>query len=273
MTMTEEIEIRDTRNGQWSWVNNAVIADPHLTPAEKLVYAALATFSGCPEIRPSVPILAERCSLSIRTVQMAFNRLEDVSYARVERLSGGGPSVYYLLKATKGCHLCQSPRRICTPAKSAPVQKTEGDPRKKQQKTPAEFAPKEDNELDKNNISSPSAPPSSQDGHFKLESPSELAAAVKRVWGYYLERLGKNPKILTLSTLRKQKGLARLKEALGKTSGNLPKAEQLMQIAVDAIAASPWHCGENPSGKKYQSWEKHLFHSAEKFETWLEQAQ
>ena len=68
--MTGEIEIRDRRNGQWAWVNNSVIADPHLTPAAKVVYAALASFAGYQEIKPSVPDLAGRCSLGIVSIPL-----------------------------------------------------------------------------------------------------------------------------------------------------------------------------------------------------------
>ena len=275
MTMTEEIEIRDRRNGQWAWVNNSVIADPHLTPAEKVTYMALATFAGYQEIKPSVPDLATRCSVSIRTVRMAIKRLEEVGYLQVDRRNDYSPSKYSLLKAVNGCNSCHTPGSNCTPVKSAPLQKTTGDPGKKQHKTPAESAPTIDKEIDSKYISSPSAPPSIQKSNFKLQppSPSDLAAAVKRVWDYHLERLGNNGKIRTFTTLRKQKGLDRLKEALKKTGGDLSKAEELMRIAVDAIAVSPWHCGENPSGKKYQSWENHMFRTAEQFETRLEQAQ
>ena len=126
--MTEEIKIRDRRNGQWFWINNAVIADPHLTPAEKVVYAALATFGGYEEIKTSVPTLRKRCDLSIRKIRTAIKRLEDVGYLQIERRNDYSPSRYTLLKAANGCNSCRTPGRICTPAKSAPLQKTAQNP-------------------------------------------------------------------------------------------------------------------------------------------------
>jgi hypothetical protein len=101
--------------------------------------------------------------------------------------------------------------------------------------------------------------------------PDESLLSVKRVWDYYIEALGKNPKLLSFTALRKQKGLARLRECLVKTGDDLPRAEGLMRVAVDALAASSFHCGENDKKQKYDSWEKNLFKSSEQLENWLEQ--
>jgi hypothetical protein len=100
--------------------------------------------------------------------------------------------------------------------------------------------------------------------------PDEKLLAVQRVWDYYIEKFGKNPKLLTFTTVRKQKGMARLGECLVKTAGNLANAEGLMRCAVDALAVSPWHIGENPGRKKYLSWEDNLFPDIEQLEKWLE---
>ncbi len=106
---------------------------------------------------------------------------------------------------------------------------------------------------------------------FSEEKNQELAA-VKRIWDYYILRLDKNPKLLTLTPLRKQKGFARLKECLCKTGGNLEKAEELLKLAVDALSESAFHRGENEQKKRYDCWEKNLFTSVEKLEWWLEKA-
>jgi hypothetical protein len=100
--------------------------------------------------------------------------------------------------------------------------------------------------------------------------PDESLLSVKRVWDYYIERLGKNPKLLSFTALRKQKGLARLGECLAKTEGQLERAEGLMRVAVDALAASSFHCGENDKKQKYDSWEANLFKNQEQLEKWLE---
>jgi hypothetical protein len=85
------------------------------------------------------------------------------------------------------------------------------------------------------------------------------------VWDYYVQKLDKNPKLLKLTPKRIKKGAARLKECLEKTDGDLAKAEALMKIAIDNLAASDYH-RENG----YDSWEENLFPSGEKLEWWLD---
>jgi hypothetical protein len=104
------------------------------------------------------------------------------------------------------------------------------------------------------------------------ERKREVHAAVRRVWDYYVMKLSKNPKLLSLTEKREQKGLARFQEALAKTGEDLSKAEELMRMAVDALASSPFHTGDNDRHKHYDSWEKNLFSSQERFEVWLEEA-
>lgn len=104
-----------------------------------------------------------------------------------------------------------------------------------------------------------------------LPNPSNLDQSVRRVWAYYLEKLGKNHKLLTLTHLRLKKGMARLRECVAKAGGDLGKAEELLKAAVDALAASDFHRGDNDRKMHYDSWEKHLFPSQEKLEWWLEQ--
>jgi hypothetical protein len=118
---------------------------------------------------------------------------------------------------------------------------------------------------------SPAAP---QDGAlFSTHQPQEgQIAAVERVWAYYLTTFQKNPKVLTFTALRKQKGLARLRECMAKTTGDMERAEALMRLAIDTLAASPFHRGENDRKRKYDSWEANLFKSQEQLEGWLERA-
>jgi len=108
--------------------------------------------------------------------------------------------------------------------------------------------------------------PSSGNGKGKIK------ATILCLWNYYIAKLGKNPKLLTLTALREQKARSRLEECLRKTGGDLGKAEQLMQMAIDAVAASDFHRGANESKKHYDSWERNLFPSQEKLEWWLERA-
>lgn len=88
---------------------------------------------------------------------------------------------------------------------------------------------------------------------------------VERLWDYYLQKLNKNPRLLKLTPKRRQKGRARLTECLAKAEGNLAKAEALMMVAIDNLAASTYHC-ENG----YDSWDENLFKTGEKLDWWLE---
>src|SRR3972149_4293493 len=126
------MEIRDTRNGDWHWVNNAVTADKHLTPAEKVVYYALCTFAGYKEMHPSYELLAERSAISERSCKSAVKKLIEVGYLEVEKGGGKGhANVYKLLKTIKGC-------KFCTVSKGA---KNDSKGCKKQHAKGAEFAP------------------------------------------------------------------------------------------------------------------------------------
>lgn len=101
------MEIRDTRNGDWHWVNNAVTACKHITHAEKCVYSALATFGGCKEIHPKFETIAKRANVTERYCKDAVRKLEKVGYLSIKTGGGrGNANVYSLLKMPKGCKLC-----------------------------------------------------------------------------------------------------------------------------------------------------------------------
>ena len=105
--------------------------------------------------------------------------------------------------------------------------------------------------------------------------PEELAArdVVKEVFDYYIAEIGKNPSLYTLTPERRQKGAARLNEALDKVvpKGDMDKAIFLMKCAIDAMRDSDFHQGKNDRKRKYLDWDL-LFRSADKFEKWLEEA-
>lgn len=101
------MEIRDTRNGDWHWVYNALLADPHLTIADKLVYSSISTFGGHQVIHPTLSQIGERCNTSERQVRYSLKRLKEVGYISIKESTGrGNANVYYLLKMAKGCKLC-----------------------------------------------------------------------------------------------------------------------------------------------------------------------
>ena len=101
------MEIRDTRNGSWYWVNTAVNACPHITNADKVVYGALCTFAGCAEIHPSYPEIAKRSALCERVCIRSVQKLIKVGYISVEKGGGkGNANVYNLIKVPNGCNIC-----------------------------------------------------------------------------------------------------------------------------------------------------------------------
>jgi hypothetical protein len=90
---------------------------------EKMVLMCLCNFANDEGANcwPSVATIARKCSKSDRTVQGALKWLEDNGYL-VTKTAPGKSNQFQL-----------DPRKICTPAESAPPQKTS--------KTPAESAP------------------------------------------------------------------------------------------------------------------------------------
>jgi hypothetical protein len=91
---------------------------------EKMVLMCLCDFASDDggTCWPSVATLARKCSKGERTVQGAIRSLEDLGFLTTQIRSGTSNSFKL------------NPRKICTPAESAPPQKTA--------KTPAESAPK-----------------------------------------------------------------------------------------------------------------------------------
>lgn len=109
----------------------------------------------------------------------------------------------------------------------------------------------------------------------KKTATSQLRhATVKQVFSYYLETIGRSPKLYTLTAKRLAMGTARLADALKMAAGDLPDAADLMKAAIDEMAASDFHMGRDPktNGKTYCEWEN-VFRSAEQFQSWLQRAQ
>ena len=106
------------------------------------------------------------------------------------------------------------------------------------------------------------------------ETKFEYTEDLEEIWAYYLKVMGKDPRILSFSAIRKRKGLARLSEARKKVNNDSEKSKQLMKVAIDTLAASDFHMGRDNKnlGKCYNSWEDNLFRSSEQFENWLERS-
>jgi hypothetical protein len=99
----DQIEIRDQSGEPYAMVWNWLLDRSDLSGPEKLVWIALKSYSGCPEIRPNVQTVARRASVSIRTTQRSFFTLSQKKLLRVERRSrpdgGFAANRYILLKS------------------------------------------------------------------------------------------------------------------------------------------------------------------------------
>lgn len=141
----EEINIRDTRNGSWYWVNTAVNACPHISPTDKTVYAALCTFGGCAEIRPTFALISQRSALSVRSCKYSIIKLLEVGYISIENHGKKGvANVYNLLKAVNGCKKCKPCTTKEVQEMSEEVQDRAG--------SSANLAPQIDKEINKKEI-------------------------------------------------------------------------------------------------------------------------
>jgi predicted transcriptional regulator len=134
------MQIRDNRNGEWYWVNTAVLKCPHITHADKSVYSALATFSGCQEIHPNFQTISERADVSERFVKQSIKKLEEVGYIEIRRGGGrGNANVYFLLKVPKGCRLCTVSKGCKLTQKRVQIDAIKG----------ADYSPQYNKEIDK----------------------------------------------------------------------------------------------------------------------------
>jgi hypothetical protein len=90
-------------------------------------------------------------------------------------------------------------------------------------------------------------------------SSNATPLAVEEVWEYYRNKLQRSPH-LELTKQRRAMGEAGLRacEKMARMNGSTRPSEDavtLMKLAIDRLAESPWHNGENGNGTKYLDWE------------------
>lgn len=96
----KEIEIRDSRNGSWFWIQTHVWRDRRLKKADKVVYGTLASFaSRSQELFPSIHLIAKYSDVSERQTYYSIKQLEKFGYIGIKRQIGK-KNVYVLLKTT-----------------------------------------------------------------------------------------------------------------------------------------------------------------------------
>jgi len=101
-------------------------------------------------------------------------------------------------------------------------------------------------------------------------SGQELTAqdCVRKVFAYYLDKCDRNPTTYKLSVGRMRCGVARFRECLHDAGGDPAAAVGLMRLAIDRLAASPFHMGQNDRGKMYTDWQGNLFKTYEQMSRW-----
>jgi hypothetical protein len=95
--------------------------------------------------------------------------------------------------------------------------------------------------------------------------------ALESVFTHYLKVTGRSATTYTLTDDRRRKGLARLAECRKACGGDLNAATVMLTSAVDALSASDWHMGRDPSrpGKKYCEWVENLMKTQDQVQKWL----
>ena len=98
--MEQKIIIRDLRNGDWFWANRIVLESPYLTPATKVVYCALASFTGKKQtVYPSIRTICRLASVKRNTAVSSIKQLEKYKFIEADRKIGK-VTRYTLLKLT-----------------------------------------------------------------------------------------------------------------------------------------------------------------------------
>ncbi len=91
------IEIRDSRNGNWFWVDKQVWEHEKLTSSDKVVYGTLAYFANqkTQQAFPQMTTLENHCKLSRRQVYRSTKALEKLKFIHIQRQKGK-PNIYTL---------------------------------------------------------------------------------------------------------------------------------------------------------------------------------
>jgi hypothetical protein len=98
---------------------------------------------------------------------------------------------------------------------------------------------------------------------FELEgnekTGSEVENALETVFAFFVVQTKKDPLRYKLTPKRKTKGLTRLRECEKEANdGKLETAVEIMKVAVERIAISPFHNGQNKQNQRYTEWETHF---------------
>jgi hypothetical protein len=85
----------------------------------------------------------------------------------------------------------------------------------------------------------------------------DLKRNINTIFNFYIKESGRDPSRYKLTSRRKQKINARLKDGFTVAQ---------MTAAIQAVLTNPWNMGENPQGKRYIELDDHVFNSYEQTE-------
>jgi hypothetical protein len=84
-------------------------------------------------------------------------------------------------------------------------------------------------------------------------------ASLETVFEFFVAQTKKDPNRYHLTPKRKIRGLIRLKQCQWQAKdGKLETAVEIMKVAIERIATSPFHNGQNKQGHRYLEWETHF---------------
>ena len=101
----------------------------------------------------------------------------------------------------------------------------------------------------------------------------QVDASLLTVFEFFIAQTRKDPARYKLTPKRKIRGLARLKQCQRQAKdGKLETAVEIMKVAIERIATSPFHNGQNKQGRRYTEWEGHFLRQGwdEFFSMWLD---
>lgn len=103
------------------------------------------------------------------------------------------------------------------------------------------------------------------------EEESDLSEIGARVFSYYLEKIGKSSKLCTYTAKKEKMFNCRFRDILKRNGNDYVRAEQVMMVVIDALAASDFHNarGKSKGQAKYNDWDV-IFRSTDQFEKWME---
>lgn len=161
-----------------------------LPASQKIVLLALADCANDEgKCWPGMASLSAKCSKSERTIQTMLGELERAGHIERQQVAG------------KGCFYTVHPRKICTPAKSAPPQNLR-EPPQNLHPTPAKSAPKPSKNHKEPSYHSSSGDDDADDDGLKPEHVVEK-------WNAVAPRIGK-PCIRNLTPTRREAVRARI---------------------------------------------------------------